>query len=122
MGRSRHGDGAGCRDRHGTDPGPDDGTDGRLCAAARKCRRRCRSEARATQADVRSDAHNGRGVCCQEETDPRLDLEKLLRVRSALLPLVRKLNVAMLRLAPSLACAAHPGLLATFFKNLISGS
>jgi hypothetical protein len=36
------------------------------------------------------------------------------------LPLAQKLNVALLRLAPSLACAVHPGLLATFFNSLLS--
>jgi hypothetical protein len=35
------------------------------------------------------------------------------------LPLARKLDVALLRLVPSLACAVHPGLLATFFNNLL---
>lgn len=44
-------------------------------------------------------------------------MEKLLRGRSAALPLAQKLNVALLRLAPSLACALHPGLLATLFKR-----
>jgi hypothetical protein len=41
------------------------------------------------------------GLVCQAA-------EKLLRGRSALLPLVRKYNVALLRLTPTLACAWHP--------------
>jgi len=45
-------------------------------------------------------------------------VEKLLRVRSAALPLARKLNVLAVRLASSLACALHPGLLLTFFNSL----
>jgi len=35
------------------------------------------------------------------------------------LPLARKLDVVLLRLASYLACAVHPGLLATFFNNLL---
>lgn len=50
---------------------------------------------------------------------PLTGCEKLLRGRSASLPLVRNLDVALLRLGLSLACAYHPGLLATFFNNLL---
>jgi hypothetical protein len=45
-------------------------------------------------------------------------VEKLLRGRSAVLPLAQKLNVLQVRLAFSLACALHPGLLVTFFNSL----
>jgi hypothetical protein len=67
-----------------------------------------------TRAAWRSSFHEATGT----KRSPKQVVENLLRGRSATLPLAQKFNVPRVRLAFSLACALHTGLLMTIFNNL----